>query len=98
MNLFTIIFKKGVYNIPELKKIDQENKEKMQQINNKLEETLGYTINIDVLSILALNNLLANYDLSEIVEVSQYFGMLRGTDNIDINDEIWNKLIGVETR
>ncbi len=82
MNIFKLILGRGIYNAPCLDALDRENNEKLELLVGDIEKELGYTVNKEVIRVLALKKFLDCYSKQDILRILKYFQMLRGANNV----------------
>lgn len=77
IDILGTLFMNDVHNPHAFVELLEDNKADMEGLNDILMERLGYKVNREVLSNIALHMLLSTHDPSEIIELLEYFHQLK---------------------
>ena len=77
MTFLKLFFMKDLHNGPAYLSLCELNKSTMAELNDDLQEKVGYQINEDVLKEISVHLLLCTHDTSEILEILQEFHQLK---------------------
>ena len=78
LNLLKTLFMNNLYNPPAFVRLAEENEELFEDFQYESKDRIGYNFNRECLSEISLNLLLISHDSSEIWEILEAFGQLRG--------------------